>query len=74
MFSCFTQLANKDNYNYDVTYCDYEGATYEYDGGEDDCDDCWDPWDPWDPDDNKPYNPKRKDSGLLGWKIALIIA
>ena len=33
MFSCFTQLANKDNYNYDVTYCDYEGATYEYDDG-----------------------------------------
>ena len=72
MFSCFTQLANKDNYNYDVTYCDYEGATYEYDdGGDDDYDPWW--FEPRDGDD-KPSRPRRKDSGLIGWKIALIIA
>ena len=26
MFSCFTELANKNNYNYKTTYYDYEGA------------------------------------------------
>jgi len=72
MFNCFTQLANKDNYNYSVSYCDYEGAIYEYDyGDDDDGDDYW--WEPPDRDDN-PSSPRRKDSGLIGWKIALIIA
>ena len=63
-------MANKDNYNYSVSYCDYEGAIYEYDY-DDDGDDYW--WEPPDRDDN-PSSPRRKDSGLIGWKIALIIA
>ena len=64
----------KDNYNYDVSYCDYEGATYEYDYSyEDDGYDDW--WEPEDRDDDKPSRPgRRKDSALIGWKVALIIA
>ena len=29
MFSCFTNLATHDNYNYQVTYGDYEGEALE---------------------------------------------
>ena len=31
MFSCFTNLATRDNYNYQVTYGDYEGEALEDD-------------------------------------------
>ena len=31
MFSCFTNLATHDNYNYQVTYGDYEGEALEDD-------------------------------------------
>ena len=70
MFNCFTQLANKHNYNYDVSYCDYEGAVHEYDYGDDDY------WpDPRDfGDDDKPSGSRRKNSGLIGWKMTLIVA
>ena len=29
MFSCFTELANKNNYNYKTTYYDYEGIVVD---------------------------------------------
>ena len=83
MFSCFTQLANKNSYNYDVSYYDYEGMPYEEDTVKptqpptqrptqqpipDDDDD--------DPEPPRPFPPPPppKPSGLVGWKIALIIA
>lgn len=65
MFSCFTQLAKKDNYNYDVSYYDYEGEPYE-ENEENETDDS-DTIGPIDPDDDS------SDSGFAGWKIALCI-
>ena len=70
MFNCFTQLAIKDNYNYEVSYCDYEGMVYEYDYGEEGDDD-W--FDPTEFDDDNDSGGRRKNSGLIGWKIALIV-
>ena len=74
MFSCFTQLANKDNYNYDVSYydayADDDVRPNPAPNDEDDDDDEPIPRPPIDPDDNGGSD----DSGLIGWKIALIIA
>ena len=76
MFSCFTQLANKNSYNYDVSYYDYEGMPYEEDTVKPTQRPTQQPI-PDDDDDNPepiPPRPKPDDSGLVGWKIALIIA
>ena len=69
MFSCFTQLANKNGYNYDVSYYDYEGAPYE----DDTVKPTQGPIPSDDDDDPEPYTPSSSDSGFAGWKIALII-
>ena len=36
IFSCFNQLAKKDNYNYETSYYDYSGATVTNDDDDDD--------------------------------------
>jgi len=36
IFSCFNQLAKKDNYNYETSYYDYSGATITNDDDDDD--------------------------------------
>ena len=69
MFTCFTEMANKNNYNYIISYYDYEGSPYNP---------IPPPIPPDDDDDDtiKPSPPPSSDSscGLLGWKVALIIA
>jgi hypothetical protein len=76
MFSCFTQLANKNSYNYDVSYYDYEGMPYEEDTVKPTQPPTQRPTqqpNPDDDDDPEP-GPRPEPCGLVGWKIALIIA